>query len=236
MLDILGAIFGTAAYAVIVGALIGYSPLRTPAKLAAYAAAASWGILVVAIGALGGFAPGATGPVPAPVLAFVVLVALLFAGWYFVPRFRQAATGVPLPALVGVNIARLGGLFFILVAEDGRLSGPFPPIAGGGDILVGALAIPLAALAARRADAHTGLLRAWNALGALDLIVAIALGALSAPGTPIRVFTEGPGTLAMTTLPWAIVPAMLVPIYLLIHFVIAMKLRSSAHVGHAFAT
>lgn len=66
----------------------------------------------------------------------------------------------------------------------------------------------------------------WNALGALDLVVAVSLGLLSAPGTPFRVFTEGPGTLAMTALPWIMVPAMLVPLYLLIHLTIAAKLRA----------
>jgi hypothetical protein len=31
----------------------------------------------------------------------------------------------------------------------------------------------------------------------------------------------------MTTLPWAFVPGMIVPLFLLIHFTIAMKLASS---------
>ena len=34
----------------------------------------------------------------------------------------------------------------------------------------------------------------WNGLGVLDLIVAVTLGVLSAPGTPFRVFADGPGT------------------------------------------
>jgi hypothetical protein len=43
---------------------------------------------------------------------------------------------------------------------------------------------------------------------------------------PFRVFSEGPGTLAMTALPWVMVPAILVPLYLLIHFTIAFKLSA----------
>ncbi|MGH6943712.1 MAG: hypothetical protein ACREH6_05775, partial [Geminicoccaceae bacterium] len=104
---------------------------------------------------------------------------------------------------------------------------PFAPVAGSGDIAVAALAIPLAALAAGGADERPAWLGVWNALGALDLVVAVSLGLLSAAGTPFRVFTAGPGTLAMTALPWIMVPAMLVPLYLLIHLVIAAKLRSS---------
>jgi hypothetical protein len=66
----------------------------------------------------------------------------------------------------------------------------------------------------------------WNAFGGLDLIVAVSLGALSMPGTPYRLFTEGPGTFAITTLPSAIVPLILVPTYLLLHMVIIAKLQA----------
>ena len=73
-------------------------------------------------------------------------------------------------------------------------------------MLIAAVAIPLAAMAAggRERPAWLGL---WNALGALDLVVAVALGLLSAPGTPFRVFTAGPGT----ELPWIMIPTLLVP-------------------------
>lgn len=52
---------------------------------------------------------------------------------------------------------------------------------------------------------------------------------LSVPGTAFRVFTEGPGTLVMGTLPWIFVPAMLVPVDLLVHVVIIAKLSSAPH-------
>jgi hypothetical protein len=226
MMDMIGAITGTAAYALLIGVLVGLSPVRGRTKLAAFAAAAVWGGIIVAIAVLGGFAPGATGPVPAPVIAFVALLALLFGSYFLLPRFRSALLSVPLPALVGVNIARLGGVFFLLLAAGGRLSAPFAPVAGGGDILIGALAIPLTVMAAAGDEHPSPWFSLWNALGALDLLVAVSLGALSAPGTPFRVFTEEPGTVAMTTLPWIMVPAVLVPLYLLIHLTIAAKLRA----------
>jgi hypothetical protein len=226
VIDLIGAIGATAVYAGLVGVLVGLSPVGGPTKLAAFAAAAGWGGIIVATAALGGFAPGATGPVPAPVFAFAGLLALLFGGWFLLPRFRSALLSVPLPALVGLNAARLGGVAFLILAADGRLSAPFAPVAGWGDIAVAALAIPLAAAAASGADERPAWLGVWNALGALDLVVAVSLGALSAPGTPFRVFTEGPGSLAMTALPWVMVPVMLVPLFLLTHLAIAAKLRS----------
>jgi Na+/pantothenate symporter len=70
---------------------------------------------------------------------------------------------------------------------------------------------------------------AWNAFGALDLVVAVTLAFMSAPGTPYRVFTEGPGTVVMTTLPWILVATFLVPLYLLTHLTIAARLRLSRY-------
>lgn len=235
MFDMIGAMVGAAVYAALVGVLVGLSRGSGSAKLATSAAAAVWGAIIVAVAALGGFAPGATGPFPAPVFAFGGFLALLFAGWFFLPRFRSALLSVPLPALVGLNAARLGGVFFLILGANGRLSAPFAPVAGLGDMLVAALAIPLAAMAAARAGQPPAWVGAWNALGALDLVVAVSLGALSAPGTPFRVFTEEPGTLAMTQLPWVMVPTMLVPLYLLIHLTIAAKVRSMQPARHAVA-
>jgi hypothetical protein len=235
MIDMVGAIVGTAVYAVLVGVLIGFSPVGRAAKLAAVVAAAVWGGIVVATAAFGGFAPGVTGPIPAPLFAFLGSLALLSGGWFLLPGFRSALLSVPLPALVGLNAARLGGVFFLILAADVRLSSPFAPVAGSGDMLVAVLAIPLAAMAAAGAGEPPAWLGVWNVLGALDLIVAVSLGALSAPGTPLRVFTEGPGTMAMTGLPWIMVPAILVPLYLLIHLAIAAKVRSLRPTTHAVA-
>jgi hypothetical protein len=236
MLDTIGAIFATAVYAAIVGVLIGAPRAHPRTRLLAFTTAAAWGAVVTTAAGLGGLEPGVLGPIPATLLPFAVLLAVLVGGWYLRPRFRGALLSIPLPALVGLNVARLGGVFFLILAADNRLSAPFAPVAGLGDVLVAALAIPLAVMAARSAVEHASWLRLWNTLGALDLVVAISLGILSAPGTPLRVFTDGPGTLAMTTLPWAFVPGIIVPLFLVIHLTIAAKLGPAERVGAAVAS
>lgn len=235
MVDMIGAIVATAIYAVLVGVLVGFSPAGRGAKLVAVVAATVWGGIVIAVAARGGFAPGAAGPVPTVLFPFVGSLALLFAGWFFLPGFPSSLLSVPMPALVGLNATRLGGVFFLILAADGRLSAPFAPVAGLGDMLVAALAIPLAAVLAVGAGESTAWLGIWNALGVLDLIVAVSLGVLSSPGTPLRVFTEDPGTVAMTGLPWIMVPAILVPLFLFIHFVILAKVRSLRPLTRAVA-
>ena len=237
MTDILGTIFGTAVYAGVIGVLVGFAPVGPARKIAGFAVAAAWAAAIVALAALGGFAPGATGPVPGVAFAFGGLLLLLFGAWFLWPQFRDALLAVPLPALIALNFGRLGGAFFVILELQGRLSAPFAPIAGLGDMTVALLAGPLAMLAAANPRARPAWAGAWNALGTLDLVTAVSLGLLSAPGSPLRVFTEGPGTLAITTLPWIMIPALLVPLYLLIHLAVWAKLRAlpSAANGMAMA-
>jgi hypothetical protein len=235
VLDLIAAIFATALYATVVGVLISLSPARAVTRLAVFTAAAAWLAVISAAAALGDLAPGALGPLPATPLPFTGLIAVLFGSWYFIPQVRSALLSVSLPAVVAVHAGRLGGLFFLLLYWDGRLSAPFAPSAGVGDMITGALALPLAATLALGFKIRKPWIGLWNAFGTLDLVVAILLGLLSAPGTPFRVFTEGPGTLAMSTLPWAFVPSMLVPIYLFIHFAIAAKLKSLSSAAQATA-
>ncbi len=196
MLEVIGAIVYAALYATLVGVLVGFSPARPSTKLALTAAAALWGVLIVTIAGLGLGVTGAVGRLPIPVVAFAVFLALLFGAWGARRQFRDALLSVPLPVLVALNAGRVAGILMAISAAQGRLSAPFGPAAGWGDALTGALAIPVAAIAAAGGK-NRGWVFAWNLLGAADLINAVTLGALSAPGTPFRVFTEGPGTAVM---------------------------------------
>lgn len=225
MLDLIGALLLGVICTADVTALIGLAAIRPVARLVAFVVAAAWVSLIVTIAARGGFASGVTGPFPAPAIAFLALMTGCLSGWFAWPGFRRASLSVPLSGLVGINAFRIGGVFFLILHSQGRLAAPFAISAGWGDIITGLTAIPLAALAAWKGDLPRGLLRAWTAFGALDLMVAIALGALSAPGTPFRLFWQAPGTVAMGTLPWVGVPTLLVPLYLMTHVTIAARLR-----------
>jgi hypothetical protein len=238
MFDIVGTVFTTALYATVVGVLIGLSPARVASKLAAFAAAGIWLVIVVATAAAIDLWAIPGGTVPVNLLPFIVLMALLFGAWFLLPKVRDALLALPLSALVALNIGRVVGIFFVFLYAQGRLTAPFAPSAGWGDVITGLLAIPLVLSMRGRAGRATTPLAFWNAFGTLDLIVAISLGIMSAPGTPLRVFTEGPGTAAMAQLPWMMIPTMLVPIYLLIHLTIATKLRalsSAAQDGQSHA-
>src|SRR5262245_37509993 len=123
-MDIIGAVVLTAGFTIIVAVLGGLARITSAQRLAAFLAAAAWLGAMVAIAGFGGVAPGALGLLPTPVVAFAVLLTALFVTWNASPRFRAALLSVPLPALVGLNIVRLAGVFFLLLAAAGRLSNP----------------------------------------------------------------------------------------------------------------
>ncbi len=233
MLNVIGALSLGVICTVDFVVLIGLAKIERSAKVAAFTIAGIWVALLVAIGAVGGFGAGVLGPFPAPMIPFLILATGALVAWFAWPEFRRALLSLPLAGLIGIHAFRILGVYFLILHAQGRLAAPFATSAGWGDIATGIIAIPLAALIASKGTAPRWLLRVWNAFGTLDLLTAISLGALSAPGTPFRVFTEAPGTMAMGTLPWAGIPALLVPLYLTTHFVIAMKLRamSTAETG-----
>jgi hypothetical protein len=226
MLDVIASLVLSAVLVIFLIVLIGAASLGPAARAYAYVVAAAWVVLMIGIAASGGFAQGAIGPVPGPVLGFGALVIGGLAAWFWWPAFRDTLLALPLSALIGINTFRIGGVFFLILFAQGRLSPPFAQSAGWGDIITGLVAIPLAAMAAAGTLPSRRLVAAWNAFGALDLFAAILLGALSSPGTPFRLFTEGPGTVVMATLPWVMIPTILVPLWLLVHLTIARRLRA----------
>jgi len=61
-----------------------------------------------------------------------------------------------------------------------------------------------------------------------DLIVAVSLGVMSAPGSPLQVYGGSIGSTAVTMLPWSNIPALLVPFYLITHGIIFAKLARTS--------
>ena len=224
MLDSFGIVVIAAVIALNVNALIGTMPVMRSTRLALAAATGAWIGVAAAAAARGSLAVSMPFPVIGLFAALPIAATALLAA--LAPSFRTALLGVPLPLLIGLNVSRVFGAFFLLLAAAGRLGGPFPYAAAWGDIITGALALPLAWYAVRRPGSHIGVIGAWNVFGAADLIVAVTLGLTSATGSPWQLFDAGAGSAAMQALPWSLVPTVLVPFYLIMHGVIWAQLRS----------
>jgi hypothetical protein len=225
MLDLAGAILGMMAIMIDVVAIAGALSLSLTRRLVLGAIAGGWVGLATGLSAAGALSsPAQKVPLVGVLFATpLVVAAVLSVGS---ARFRAALTAIPMPLLIGLNALRVLGVLFLALAAVGRLSGPFPYSAGWGDVITGALAIPVAWLAMRGPSRGGLAIAAWNAFGTADLIAAVTLGVLSAQGSPLQFIHAGVGSEAMQHLPYSLVPTVLVPFYLITHATVAAQLAA----------
>ena len=234
MLELIGTTVLTAVIAVILYAVMTMMPLSPVQKLTTVTIAGLWIGLAIALATTGIYAVAAT---PVPAVGIMVALPLIAIGAAALSSSGVRATllALPVPLLLGLNALRiLPGTFILLLASQGKLSGPFPQSAGWGDIIVGVIAIPLMLVATRNFAGSRALL-AWNILGTLDLMEAVALGVLSAPGSPLQIFGGAVGSTGMWSLPWSSVPTLLVPFYFITHGIVFAHLAQRTRQSNAFA-
>jgi hypothetical protein len=230
MLDFIGTIVLVAAIIFSINALTGAMPISSSQRIALSVGAGLWTGLAAALSGANLFL--GSNPVGPPTIGTVIalpMVATGVAAWIS-PSLRVTLLGMPMPFLIGLNVWRVAGGFFLLLAAEGRLAGPFPTSAGWGDIITGMLALPVAWLALR--GQAKALIWTWNAFGMLDLVAALALGIISANGSPLQIIHAGQGSEAVQMLPWSLIPTVLVPMFLIVHGVVFARLaRASARLA-----
>lgn len=229
MLDFFATVLLTAIMVVNVNAVVSAMPVTRAQRLSLALAVGLWIGFVAASASIGLLTIARPAPVIGLYFALPLVATALLAA--FSPTARAAMLGLPMPLLIGLNLSRVFGALFLLLAAAGRLSGPFPVSAGWGDIITGVAAIPVAIMVARGAAKSSRIPAWWNAFGALDLVVAVALGIMSANGSPLQVFDAVAGPSPLTDLPWLFIPTVLVPFYLIVHAVLFVQLRRVAEPG-----
>jgi len=185
---------------------------------------AAWLLLVLCLGALGGFVgPRGTPPYP---LAIAVAVPLLvfFGAVRLSPAFRDFVLSLDLRFIAGIQAWRWAGLGFLTLYAYNILPAVFALPAGLGDMAIGFVAPwVILSLVRRPAFAASAAFVRWNVLGILDLVVALSIGTVTA-----TLATGAPGeitTAPMATLPLLLIPAFLVPLFLMLHTVALMQSR-----------
>ena len=220
MLDFIGTVITAALMVVIVNALTIFMDVSRAARIALAAVIGVWIGLAAAVAKAGWL----SGSRPIAVGLFVVVPLVAAALATASPAARTAMLSMPLPVMVALNVARVFAVLFLMLAAEGRLSGPFPYSAAWGDIITGAAAVPLLWLLKDGVVRHAAAIAVWNLFGAADLVLAIGFGVTSAEGSPLQLFAA-PGSEAMQHAPWSFVPTVLVPIWLILHAIIAVNLR-----------
>jgi hypothetical protein len=220
MLDFIGMVITAALMMLVVNALITFMDVSRAAKITLAAVIGVWIGLAAATAEAGWL----TISRPVPVVGLFVVVPLLAmalaTAW---PAACNAMLSIPIPVMVALNIVRVFAVLFLMLAAEGRLTGPFPYSAAWGDIITGVVAVPVLWLMKDGGARYTTAIAAWNLFGAADLVLAIAFGVTSAEGSPLQLF-PGPGSEAMQHAPWSFVPTVLVPIWLILHAIIAVQL------------
>jgi hypothetical protein len=212
----------------VVNALTTFMDASRTAKVTLAAVIGVWIGLAAAAAEAGWLAISKPVPVVGLFVVVPLLAAALAAAW---PAAREAMLSIPVPVMVALNIVRVFAVLFLMLAAEGRLTGPFPYSAAWGDIITGIVAVPVLWLLKEGGARHTTAIAAWNLFGTADLVLAIAFGITSAEGSPLQLFS-GPGSEAMQHAPWSFVPTVLVPIWLILHAIIAVRLRR-AKLGQA---
>ena len=151
----------------------------------------------------------------------IVLLALRLS-----PSLRRVLAAASLPAMHGVQLYRTLGVVFLIVLAQGQLPAHFALPAGWGEFAVGITA-PLVAFAlVRRVPGAFPLSFSGNALGLLDLVVAVGMGTgFLAPFLVPELGPRVPPAAAMGVFPLILVPTFAVPVSVLLHLLALERLR-----------
>ena len=199
-------------------------PVLASTKLVVAIVLVAWFALIMVLGATGAFATP-PGTLPFPIAIGVTAPILLFlAGFWLSRPFRELVLAADVRLMLGIQGWRFAGLGFLALYTYGVLPGSFAWPAGLGDMAIGATA-PwlLVALIRQPRFAASKTFVVWNLLGLLDLVVAVGTGALSsalATGVPGEVTTA-----PMAQLPLVVIPAYLVPIFVMLHLAALVQAR-----------
>jgi hypothetical protein len=168
-----------------------------------------------------------------PTIQYALLTPIIIGAWLIwrSPTVGLVIDAIPQQWLVGVQIFRvLGGTFLVLYAM-GKMPGIFAWPAGIGDLLVGVLAAVIAVAYARAPRVNSDLIMWWNILGVTDLVIAVATGIASSPSLIQVAAFDQPNEL-ISMFPLSLVPAFLVPLWILLHIASLTKLRRAAAIDN----
>ncbi len=157
-----------------------------------------------------------------PVMATPAIVLSLVTALIFVHRrsaaFRTWVAAIPLRTLVLLHLTRLVGFAFIYFADRGELPRAFALQAGWGDIVVAALALPIAFWGIQ--PQRIRLVYIWNVIGFLDILLVVVSAA--------RLGFSDPGSVQLfTRLPLSLLPTFLVPLIIASHLLIFQRLAAA---------
>jgi hypothetical protein len=184
----------------------------------------AWLVIAHHIGAANMYFATTDTSVPTLLLGLTIPLMIAVAGMWLSNAIGSLVSAIPLRWLVAAQIYRIGGGMFLILWADGRLPWQFALPAGIGDVTTGLLAVFLAVRLSQNAAGALSAAYAWCLFGIADLVVAVAMGAMTSPGRPHLLAFDAPNLL-ITSYPLVMVPTFAVPLALILHGVVLWRLR-----------
>ena len=199
-------------------------------KFVVTVALALWLGVVFLLAAKGGFVASPDSP-PLPIfLGVAVPLAVFFAAYFGWGAFRAFILSADLRLVSAIQAWRWAGIGFLSLFAHGVLPGLFALPAGLGDMAIGVTA-PWMVLRLIRQPSFAASRRymMWNILGIVDFVVAVSMGTLCSGfihGLALNVTTS-----AMAQLPLVLIPAYMVPFFIMLHSTALFQARQLARSG-----
>jgi hypothetical protein len=185
-----------------------------------------WEAVASYLGAANTYLATIENPPAVPTILFGLLIPLAIAAialWRS-ESIARLVSAIPLHWIVAAQVYRVAGGIFLVLWADGRLPWQFALPAGTGDVATGIGAVVVAAQLARNAIGARRATYAWCLFGIADLVVAITMGAMTSPG-PAHLLAFDAPNLLMTAYPLVMVPTFAVPLALMLHGLVLLRLR-----------
>jgi hypothetical protein len=203
---------------------------RSSMKSLVFVALAMWLGLVSFLGSRGAFVASADLPPVAIFLGLAIPLAVFFAAYSGWGAFRAFVLGADLRFVAAMQAWRWAGLGFLSLYAHGVLPGLFAFPAGLGDMAIGVTA-PWMVLGLIRQPSFATSRRyiVWNILGIVDFVVAVSMGTLCSGfihGLALNVTTS-----AMAQLPLILIPAYMVPFFIMLHCTAFFQTRQLTRSG-----
>ena len=166
-------------------------------------------------------------PPAVPLVLFGLTAVVLGAGW-FSTGFRAWLLAIDARWLVGLHLTRFVGAYFLYLYGRGQLPYAFAVPGGWGDIAVASLAALLLLSGSPPRAGRRAAYILWNVLGLADILFVVV--------TAARLGVADPESMAaLLRLPLSLLPTFLVPIVIVTHIVIALRVRAERQLSASFS-
>ncbi len=189
----------------------------------------AWLVVAQYLGAANTYLATIENPPAVPTVLFGLLIPLAVAaiGLWQSDSIARLVSAIPVHWLVAAQVYRVAGGIFLVLWADGRLPWQFALPAGIGDVTTGIVAVVVAARLAQNAIGAYRVTYAWCLFGIADLVVAITMGAMTSPGRAHLLAFDVPNLL-VTAYPLVMVPTFAIPLALMLHGLVLLRLRRGA--------